>query len=217
MLNASSIVTVSALALFSFSSATADLVETALRNADVEAVAARLQGEFSNAEQVAAQPLDFSQIEYSMCPIEISGLEISTAARLRFAEQTIFLPNRLIKRYALYIVEPIVEGGVAAVQSAVFTTTDGLAGMCGKPFADRVVDASVVKLVADCRIPYRNLEGNYVGETSCSSTFQGSARLQIHETLLSDQIQVWERWFDSLGNQVAGSKVGPYIYRKQSK
>ena len=63
MLSTSRIVTLSSLALFSFSSANAEFVDTSLVNADVEAVAARLQGEFSNAEQVFLRPLDFSKID----------------------------------------------------------------------------------------------------------------------------------------------------------
>ena len=191
-------------------------IDPSTRQVHVNAVAARLSGNFTNEEQVQLAPQDFTHVDYSMCPVTIAGMALPVGARAQFAEQRVVIPGRTAKRFALYLVLAGDAPGEVLVQTASLKDTTNLVGFCRRPQAERVLVSTNV-LPTDCTIDYHRVASRdvYVGEGVCPSTYNGAVRLNLSEELYPNKLMVWERWYDAQGNQVAGSKVGPYIYKLQ--
>jgi len=180
-----------------------------------------LSGESSNQEQFSSQDDDFLYVRTKTCPIKITSFNSINL----ITNQVIHMGNSAITRASLYIFKP---------KDPNSTYSDPVIEVY--PIADQ-------KLYNYCDQPKKwNLEYNipldskpcvvtfskgitlgqptYFGKTpteGCPSNFRGSSRLDIDEEITFKKAEVWEKWFDSNGNQVAGSKTGPYIYQKEKR
>lgn len=74
-------------------------------------------------------------------------------------------------------------------------------------------------LKQDCEV-YLTLypDGTYQGSTKgkgCSSTLYGASYATSEVTIAADQVQSWDRGFDSLDVYIWGAENGPYIFDRQ--
>ncbi len=74
-------------------------------------------------------------------------------------------------------------------------------------------------LKQDCEV-YLALQpnGTYTGSTKgkgCSSTLYGASYATSEVTIAADQVQSWDRGFDSLDVYIWGAEHGPYIFDRQ--
>ena len=71
-----------------------------------------------------------------------------------------------------------------------------------------------------CRVIFERVDGNTftggIDGTGCPSSLVGATYLTSDVTLRSDRILIWDRGYDTRGEQVWGSTAGPYIYKRTS-
>jgi hypothetical protein len=192
-------------------------------------LAAFFSGRLSNAEQVAADPVNFSAVEYQFCPVAGRGFD-GPETRLMLARQTITVPGRTIERNRIYRFERTADPlpdeedrpvlGAFSITTSPFDESRINPQLCDQPL-ERRLDIAVDAIAWDlsCVLEFRYDAGNRVytggtGPAGCASSFQGAVRLDIAESIGDGLISPWERWFDADGRQVAGSKVGPYVYKR---
>ncbi len=185
------------------------------QNPSVTDIAATLIGKLSNKNQVAADPVNFYPVSYQMCQVKFPGQ--TADERYVYAEQIITVPSRTITRQAIYHFEQS-ENGKILLNSYNTTDSNELMGLCNKDSKTRfAMSPEIFKKEETCTLTYAKSEDGkkYVGtspEGGCASTYAGAAKLVVEEELSHESIKIWERWYDAKGNQVAGSKTGPYIY-----
>jgi CpeT protein len=183
-------------------------------------LAAFFSGRLSNAEQVKQDPLNFTPVDYRFCQIDVRGAQVRPATRLMFANQQITTPNRVIERRRIYEFFRD-ESGSISVRTNTFNEGDIPANICDLSLEERrSLPPSILDNRDSCVLTFNWLENDeaFVGgtpATGCPSQFQGSVKMTIEEVIKDGLIQPWERWFNAQGEQVAGSKTGPYIYKRQ--
>tara|TARA_B100002052_G_scaffold237410_1_gene221015 strand:- start:1574 stop:2251 length:678 start_codon:yes stop_codon:yes gene_type:complete len=71
-----------------------------------------------------------------------------------------------------------------------------------------------------CTVVFQRVDGNTfkggIEGTGCPSDLSGASYLTSDVTLRSDRILVWDRGYSPDGEQVWGSTVGPYMFRRTS-
>jgi hypothetical protein len=181
--------------------------------------AAFFSGRFSNAEQVEKDPKNFTPVEYRFCQIDVGGAPVRPDTRLMFAEQRVSVPGRVIERRRIYEFFRD-ENAALRVRTNPFNESDIPAGVCDLSLAERrSLPASILNERDTCLLTFdwnedsESFEGGTPAE-GCPSQFQGAVKLTIEEVIKDGLIQPWERWFNAAGEQVAGSKAGPYIYKR---
>jgi hypothetical protein len=183
-------------------------------------MAAFFSGRFSNAEQVAADPQNYTPVEYEFCQIDFAGEPLRPNTRLMMAHQAVTTPARVIKRNRIYEFFRNEEGKIA-VRTNPFDETNVPADLCQRSLEERRNLSSTILTQRDqCILTFdwNDAEQTFAGGTpkeGCSSNFQGAVKMTIEEVIKDGFIQPWERWFNAQGEQVAGSKVGPYIYKRK--
>ena len=183
-------------------------------------LASMLVGESSNQAQVQNNPVDFTFVTNKICPLKLQG---SSSINL-LTNQTVHSNGRSIIRTSLYQLLPKASNTTFSdpkieVYSVVDSNFDNY---CNQP--ERWNDIQNLNLTSTpCEVNFSkkiiSKSPIYLGNTSdsgCPSSFKGSVRLDINEEISSESIQVWEKWSDSNGTQVAGSKNGPYIYVRET-
>ncbi|NBW80939.1 hypothetical protein EBR21_04215 [bacterium] len=179
-------------------------------------------GRFSNAEQVAQDPKNFIPVSYQFCQIDAAQNPLRPATRLMLAQQTVSTPARTIQRNRIYEFFRSADGKIA-IRTNPFDESKVPADICQRSLADRRMIADEALLQKDFCI--LNFEWNeaqeaFVGSTpngGCPSNFQGAVKFTLEEVIKDGMISPWEKWFNAQGEQVAGSKVGPYIYKRVGK
>ena len=182
--------------------------------------AAFFSGRFSNAEQVESDPKNFTPVEYRFCQIDVGSAPTRPATRLMFAQQRVSVPNRVIERRRIY--EFFRDANHALrVRTNPFNEADIPADVCDLSLSERrSLPASILNERDSCVLTFEWNENteSFRGGTpaeGCPSQFQGAVKLTIEEVIQDGLIQPWERWFNASGEQVAGSQVGPYIYKRK--
>ncbi|NBO39406.1 hypothetical protein EBU99_12570 [bacterium] len=182
-------------------------------------IAAFFSGRLSNAEQVKADPQNFMPVEYEFCQIDAAGSPLRPATRLMLAHQIITTPARTLKRNRIYEFFRTDEGKIG-IRTNPFDETKVPADICQKSLEERrSIDPQALAQRDTCVLSFDWQEDAqaYVGSTpkdGCASTFQGAVKFTSEETIKDGMISPWERWLNAQGEQVAGSKVGPYIYKR---
>ncbi|MEN9529307.1 MAG: hypothetical protein RI932_1180 [Pseudomonadota bacterium] len=177
-------------------------------------------GKFSNAEQVAADPKNFTPVEYEFCQIDFADEPLRPGTRLMLAQQTVTTPARVFKRNRIYEFFRN-EDGKIAVRTNPFNETSVPQDICSRPLEERrALPKDILTQRDSCVLTFdwNEVEQSFVGGTAaegCASNFQGAVKMTIEEIIKDGLIQPWERWFNAQGEQVAGSKVGPYIYKRK--
>lgn len=187
--------------------------ETAVQDLDIISLENTLAGRSSNEEQAEASPQSYMPISYHMCPVSSNN---TRADRLVYAEQTIELPGRFLTRQRVYHIQRNPQGKVFI---DTYNVDDkAMLGICSKNIEARTnLPEEAINYTSDCRISY-DIEGTtFYGKSQqggCVSNYEGAQFLTIDAKLNSSSLNIWERWFDKDGKQVAGSTEGPYIYKK---
>lgn len=183
-------------------------------------MAAFFSGQFSNAEQVSADPQNFTPVEYEFCQIDFADAPLRPQTRLMMAHQVVTTPARVFKRNRIYEFFRNEEGKVA-VRTNPFAEADIPQDLCKRPLNERRNLSSAILTQRDqCVLTFDWVEAeqSFVGGTpkeGCASNFQGAVKMTIDEVIKDGLIQPWEKWFNAQGEQVAGSKTGPYIYKRK--
>lgn len=191
------------------------------RDAEAVALAGTLTGFATNEAQVQAAPADYAFVSNDICVVGLSRQSLPDTSLALYVEQNVKAGERSILRQRIYEINRDAEGVLRLFSHSVESKSgETMKGFCRKPLASRMpLEGLVVPFTRDdaCFLSFRydaDKKG-FVGQTpdgGCSSTFAGATTLEIDELLKDDAYEVWERWYDARGNQVAGSKVGPYIY-----
>jgi hypothetical protein len=182
--------------------------------------AAFFSGRFSNAEQVSADPTNFTPVEYEFCQIDFAGEPLRPSTRLMLAQQTVTTPARVFKRNRIYEFFRD-EDGKIAVRTNPFNEAAVAQDICRRSLDERRnLPKDILTQRDSCVLTFdwNEVEQSFIGGTpaeGCASTFQGAVKMTIEEVIKDGLIQPWERWFNAEGEQVAGSKVGPYIYKRK--
>lgn len=191
-------------------------------------LAAFLAGRLDNAEQVADDPVNFSPVAYQICPVVGPGFE-APEVRLLLARQFITVPGNTLSRNRIYRLErldgsgsrggDVRTSGQFAVSASPFDESRVDPSLCDRPLSERLaIETSSIEWDSCIlEFSYDATGLVYTGGTpegGCPSSFRGSVKLEITETIGDGFVSPWERWYNAAGNQVAGSTAGPYIYKR---
>lgn len=183
-------------------------------------LSAFFSGRFSNEEQVAADPQNFTPVSYEFCQIDFADEPQRPFTRFMLAKQSVTTPARTISRNRIYEFFRSGDGRIA-VRTNPFAEAEVASDICSKSLAERRSLPSQILTQRDSCVlnfDWNPVEEAFTGGTpegGCPSTFQGSVKMTIEEVIKDGYIQPWERWFNAQNEQVAGSKVGPYIYKRK--
>lgn len=184
----------------------------------VNSAAARLSGRFDNSAQVG-EDADFVPVRFNNCSVGVSGGDLSPQTRVLLVEQTTETPSGPLGRVRFYVFTPgdrqtaWVHASIRAPQAQNVV----LDGFCARPEAERVVSVEILGAEL-CGMSFSPEGGVLVGrspEGGCPSGFQGASWVDIEVSLKPAGIDSWERWYNAAGEQVAGSRKGPYRYDLQ--
>ena len=182
-------------------------------------LASFFSGRFSNAEQVSQDPKNFVPVSYQFCQVDAAQNPLRPATRLMFALQTVTTPSRTVQRRRIYEFFRSSDGKIA-VRTNPFDETKIPTDICSRTLAERrALPDEALAQRDSCVLNFEWDESQeaFIGGTpaeGCPSNFQGSVKLTIEEVIKDGLISPWERWFDAQGDQVAGSKTGPYVYKR---
>ncbi|MEY4066030.1 MAG: hypothetical protein RIR26_2238 [Pseudomonadota bacterium] len=177
-------------------------------------------GRFSNEEQVAADPQNFTPVTYEFCQVDFGDAPQRPATRFMLARQSVTTPARTFNRNRLYEFFRSADGRIA-VRTNPFAEAEVANDICSKSLNERRSLPSRILTQRDSCVlnfDWNPVDESFTGGTpegGCPSTFQGAVKVTIEEVIKDGLIQPWERWFNSQNEQVAGSKVGPYIYKRK--
>ncbi|MCA2960331.1 MAG: chromophore lyase CpcT/CpeT [Silvanigrellales bacterium] len=189
-----------------------------VQDPEAVALAGTLTGFATNEAQVQAAPADFALVSNDICLVSLSTLP---STRTLYVEQNVKAGERSLLRQRIYEVDRNAEGVLRLFSHAIDANAgQGLKGLCRQPREVRMPVAGLaIPFTRDdaCFLTFRlDADKNgFVGRTpegGCASTYAGATTLEIDELLKDGAYEVWERWYDAAGLQVAGSKVGPYVY-----
>lgn len=190
------------------------------QDARIAQFAAFFSGRFSNAEQAENDPTNFTPVDYRFCQIDIAGTPVRPRTRLMFAEQRVTVPNRVIERRRIYEFFRDQDNALS-VRTNPFNEADIPANVCDLSLDERrQLPSSILDQRDSCVLNFKWKEDSesFEGGTpmgGCPSQFQGAVQLTIEEVIRDGLIQPWERWYNAAGEQVAGSRVGPYVYKRK--
>lgn len=176
-------------------------------------------GRFSNVEQVANDPKNFIPVSYQFCQVDTVQNPLRPQTRLMLAQQMVTTPARTIQRNRIYEFFRD-ENGKLSVRTNSFDESKVPNDICQRSLEDRRSLAdSILSQRDSCVLNFDWNEANesFVGgtpEQGCPSNFQGAVKLTISEEIKDGFVAPWERWFNAQGEQVAGSTVGPYLYKR---
>ncbi|MFZ9520531.1 MAG: chromophore lyase CpcT/CpeT [Silvanigrellaceae bacterium] len=185
-------------------------------------LASFFSGSFSNAEQVAQDPKNFIPVSYQFCQIDAAQNPLRPFTRLMLAQQTVSTPARTIQRNRVYEFFRNADGKIG-IRTNPFEESKVPVDVCQRDLAERRMIADEALAQKDsCVLSFEWNEAQeaFTGSTpaeGCPSNFQGAVKFTLEEVIKDGLISPWERWFNAQGEQVAGSKVGPYIYKRISK
>lgn len=192
----------------------------------VKELAKMLIGTFDNSQQ-AAEDQDFILVQYDNCAVTLQDSPFTADAIAIFAEQTANTPTKSFARRRLMVVHAATvdssntEEAAVEVEFYTFKHDDRWAGFAQQHRADQiatslpVIDAADLDLY-ECSLFFELQGDRFVGGTvagGCVHHYAGAERLIIEAQLTARELSVWERWYDGVGQQVAGAVKGPYIYR----
>jgi hypothetical protein len=188
----------------------------------VAQVGSFILGTSDNAEQAARAPSDFVPVDYEICPVEIEGGELPPGAEASMVRQAITRAPGLppFVRERIYAFYPRPDGDVG-FQSWDYLEGATVPALCPRPDAERTtLDGNLIDWASGCEMQFRGVDdATFTGETleeGCPSSYQGAEVLRIQAVIRDGAFDIWERWYDADGAQVAGSSAGPYEYRRRS-
>ncbi|HIK33525.1 MAG TPA: hypothetical protein IGS31_19565 [Oscillatoriales cyanobacterium M4454_W2019_049] len=188
-------------------------IDPIAQDPQVNAIAQLFNGAFDNSAQVAADS-SFLPVRFHNCPAAVSDSPFPETTPILVSEQASNSPELQFASQRLVQFRRSAESG--AIELASYKLEgDRWDNFCDRPPAERLVPADAIGN-AECTIVFRFEEGVFIGSTpegGCPSNFRGSEAVTIDARFSRDGLDLWERWYDGAGNQVAGSETGAYLYR----
>jgi hypothetical protein len=187
-------------------------------NLHIHKIAEFLTGKFDNFSQAASDPR-FIPVEYNNCLVEIVDSSFPQDSLSVFAEQIGNTPKISFNRRRLMQIRPSADRNMVEVAFYTFKHDDRFAGLGDRHSSQHTLLAEDIGEY-ECSLFFAEDDGIYVGGTpegGCAHHYQGAETLVIQGTLSSEQLAIWERWYDKNGTQMAGSVIGPYIYRPTAR
>lgn len=188
-------------------------IDSIAQDPQVNAIAQLFNGAFDNAEQAAADS-SFLPVRLHNCPAAISDSPFPETTPILVSEQASNSPELQFASQRLVQFRRSGESG--AIELASYKLEgEGWDNFCHRPLEERQIPAAAIGN-AECTIVFRFEEGIFIGSTpegGCPSNFRGSEAVTIDARFSRDGLDLWERWYDGEGNQVAGSQTGAYLYR----
>jgi CpeT protein len=185
--------------------------------ADLPALRDAMVGSFSSAEQAAADPENFYDIRLHMAQIWPERKDGVWLYIEQAAARSIDRPYR----QRVYRLTAMPDG---AIESAVFelpSDVEQYAGGYRNPAVFANVTPEQLTGRPGCSVIMRKAgEGSFVGKTagtSCESVLRGARYATSEVTITPAEWRVWDRGFNEKNEQVWGSTVGPYIFRKVTR
>lgn len=175
-----------------------------------------MSGTFSSHAQSVARPGDFLDIRLVMTPI---WRERDDGAWL-YVEQAVASATERPYRQRVYHLSQNADGSIV---SEVFTLPgDALefAGAWKRPDAFAQLAPGALTERKGCAITLRRNAGRFEGSTSgteCPSELEGAKYATSEAFVRSQSIETWDRGYAENGEQVWGSKAGPYRFEKVSE
>jgi CpeT protein len=180
----------------------------------VNAVAQFFNGAFDNSAQVAEDET-FLPVRFHNCPVVVANSPFPETTPILVSEQASNAPTLQFASQRLVQIRRSGDG--SAIELASYKLEgEEWANFCDRPPEDRQVVAEAIG-TAECTIVFRpDEDAALIGSTpsgGCPSRFRGSEAVTIDARFSRDGLEMWERWYDGSGNQVAGSQTGAYVYR----
>jgi hypothetical protein len=182
-------------------------------------LASFFSGRFSNEEQVALDPKNFTPVSYEYCQIDVAQNPLRPKTRLMLARQTITTPTRTIQRNRIYEFFRSNEGHIS-IRTNPFDESKVPDDICQRPLNERrSLPNEILSKKDSCVLKFNWDEASesFAGGTppeGCPSNFQGSVKFVLSEVIKDGVISPWEKWLNAQDEIVAGSKLGPYIYKR---
>lgn len=173
-------------------------------------------GYWTNENQNILAPENFPLTVANHCGLTVVNPDTGTSQK-GFLYQIGEFPHQ---QRMVFMLEEL-GAGKLDLASRRFTDTSVIGGdFCQKKTENRLIEDRYL-LPSKCHVAYEynTQEKVYRGSTApegCPSTFQGATTLHVKETVSENQLAIEEKWLDANGQQVAGSKFGPYIYVKKN-
>lgn len=180
---------------------------------EINAITARVSG-LTDSHQQAAEDPSFINVTHDNCPVELEPGPFGQGGRIFFDEQSANSGGFRFERRNIVHVRRATDG---RLEMAFYKLKDDgrFKGLCsGKSGAPRITQADIGTY--ECSVYFSRKANAFVGGTDpegCKSNYRGSVKLLIDTSFYKDRYEIWERWYDAAGKQVAGSFEGPYIYR----
>ncbi|MDY6939662.1 MAG: CpcT/CpeT family chromophore lyase [Cyanobacteriota bacterium] len=177
---------------------------------EVNAIAQMLNGKFDNAAQVAEDE-SFLPVRQNNCPVTIENSPFPENTPVLVSEQAANAPTL---QFASQRILQIRRSDLQLEMASYKLNGDGYADFCDRPETERVLSAGQIG-DPECSIFFEREGDEFVGSTppgGCPSNFRGSQYLTIDARFSSERLEIWERWYDAEGNQVAGSETETYVY-----
>ncbi|HCH61592.1 MAG TPA: hypothetical protein DFR83_02225 [Deltaproteobacteria bacterium] len=176
----------------------------------VRELAGHLQGTLSSSAQ-AARDDDFRSIQLQTCEVAAPGLGTTVLYVEQAVETTLDEPYR----QRLYVLEEVDD---QTVRSNIYTLADpaSFVGLCTRS-ERRFVHPAEAVLKEGCAVDMVRNKGVFQGETapqSCPSALRGASFASVAVTVSASGLDSLDRGWDRQGNQVWGSKDGPYTFRR---
>ncbi|ERN41963.1 CpeT/CpcT family (DUF1001) [Rubidibacter lacunae KORDI 51-2] len=182
--------------------------------ADVIALSELLIGCFDSSEQAAADP-DFALVRYENCALDLVNCTTADAdTRYIYAEQTANTPTVQFARRRIMQVRPAANDRQLEVAFYTLADESRWASFCSRDGARSLMPEDLGPY--ECSLFFQWLGDRFAGGTpagGCAHQYRGAARLTIAAELSTTELNVWERWYDASGRQVAGPVSGPYRYK----
>jgi len=183
---------------------------------DVAELTRWMSGTFSSHTQSVERPGDFLDIRLVMVPI---WRERDDGAWL-YVEQAVATAAERPYRQRVYHLSQNADGSIV---SEVFTLPGEaleFAGAWKRPEAFAKLAPGSLTPRHGCAITLRRNAGRFEGSTSgsdCPSDLSGAKYATSEAFVRSQSIETWDRGYAENGEQVWGSKAGPYRFLKVSE
>jgi CpeT/CpcT family (DUF1001) len=188
-------------------------IDPRTQDPQVNAVAQLFNGAFDNSAQVAEDDT-FLPVRYHNCPVIVLNSAFPETTPILLSEQASNAPTLQFASQRLVKIRRSVDGGAIELASYKLRGEEW-ANFCDRQPEERQIEAGAIG-DAECTIILRPEEGEFIGSTppgGCASRFRGSEAMTIEARFSQDGLEIWERWYDGAGNQVAGSETNAYWYR----
>jgi hypothetical protein len=181
---------------------------------DVRTLIRWMAGSFSNADQAAGNPDQFSDIRLHTVRIWTDRSDGPWLYMEQAADDTPEQPYR----QQVYRLVPLPDGRIESVAHTLPGDPLLFAGWWRRPDRFDVFNPTDLRLRPGCSLVLHRLrDGAFVGSTTgidCTSNINGASYATSEVTITAAGMIAWDRGFDDKGNQVWGPARGGYMFKR---